>query len=84
MLKDWQKIYRKLKRMRFALEDERILFARTLAATPQERMEMNDNCLRLTGCWGWQNRRRFYQLRRRFNDTTHLDSGLSVAAAPLT
>ncbi len=70
MLKDWPKVYRMLKRMRFEHDDERILFARTQAATSDERMEMNDNCLRLTGCWGWENRRRFYQLRRRLCDST--------------
>ena len=72
MLKDWPKVYRRLKRtrMRFANDDERILFARAHAATPEERMEMHDNCMRLTGCFGWRNRHRFYQLRRRLNDTT--------------
>jgi hypothetical protein len=70
MLKDWPKVYQKLKRKRFSHDDERILFARTEAATPDERMQMNDNCLRLTGCWGWENRRRFYQLRRRLCDST--------------
>ena len=68
MLHDWHKIYTKLKRKRFAHDDQRILFVRTEAATPQERVEMNDNCLRLTGCWGWENRRRFYQLRRKLNN----------------
>lgn len=29
---------------------------------------MNDNCLRLTGCWGWKKRRRFYQLRKKLNN----------------
>ena len=69
-IKDWPRIYQRLKKMRFAHDDERILFARTEAATSQERMEMNDNCFRLTGCWGWENRRRFYQLRKRLNDST--------------
>ena len=69
-VKDWPKIYKKLGGMRFAHDDERILFARFTAATAQERLEMNDNYLRLNGCWGWQNRRRFAQLRKRLDDTT--------------
>ena len=67
-LKDWRKVYRRLKCEKFSHDDERILMARTLAATPDERMQMNDNCLRLTGCWGWKNRHRFYQLRKRLNN----------------
>ena len=70
-IKHWPKIFAKLKRMRrFAHDDERILQARCMAATAQECLEMNDNCLRLTGCWGWGNRRRFYKLRKRLNNPT--------------
>ena len=69
-MKDWPKICRKLSTMRFAHHDERILFAHGLAASPNERLEMNENCLRLHGCWGWKNRRRFAQLRRKLDDAT--------------
>ena len=69
-LKDWPKIYLKLKGMKFAHDDERILYARGLAATSQERWEMHENFMRLNGCWGWTNRRRFWQLRKKLNDTT--------------
>ncbi len=72
MLKDWPKVYRKLRRMHFANDDERILFARGLAASPQERWEMNENYLRANGVYGWKDRHRFYQIRRRLNDTSRL------------
>jgi hypothetical protein len=51
-LKDWPKVYRKLKGMSWSCESERIRFARCLAATPEERWEMNANCLRLLGMSG--------------------------------
>ena len=70
MLKDWPKLYQKLKRMRFAHDDERVLFARTLAATPQERWEMSQNFLRSNGIDGRKDQRRFWQLRRKLDDTT--------------
>jgi hypothetical protein len=51
-LKDWPKVYRKLKGLHEKSEDERILLARSLAATPEERLEMNENCLKSLGFWG--------------------------------
>jgi hypothetical protein len=51
-LKDWPKVCRKLKSMCWKNEDEKIRFARSLAATPDERWEMNDNCLKALGLLG--------------------------------
>jgi hypothetical protein len=51
-LKDWRKIYRKLKGMSSLDEHEKILFARFAAATPDERWEMNVSYLRSLGLWG--------------------------------
>ena len=51
-LKDWPKVYRKLKGMRDLDEHEKILFARFAAATPDERWQMNVNYLRSLGLWG--------------------------------
>jgi len=51
-LKDWPKVYRKIKRMRGLDEHEKILFARSLAATPDERWRMNETFLRSFGLWG--------------------------------
>ncbi|HEX3856392.1 MAG TPA: hypothetical protein VHY30_03730 [Verrucomicrobiae bacterium] len=51
-LKDWPKIYRKLKDMSGLDEHEKILFARFAAATPDERWQMNVNYLRSLNCWG--------------------------------
>jgi len=52
MLKDWPRVYRKIKRMRGMDEHEKILFARSLAATPDERWQMNVAFLRSHGLWG--------------------------------
>ena len=69
-VKDWPKVYERIKFMRGMSKDEKILFARGLAATPTERLEMHDNFLRLNGIHGWKDRRRFCQLRRKLNDTS--------------
>ena len=69
-VKDWPKVYERIKFMRGMSKDEKIMLARGLAASPDERMEMNNNCLRLHGINGWKDRRRFYQLRRKLNDTS--------------
>ena len=45
-LKDWPKVYRKLRRMRGMSEEEKIQLARSLAATPDERWRMHENFLR--------------------------------------
>ena len=51
-LKDWPKVYEKIKGMRGLDEKEKVLFARFAAATPDERWQMNVNYLRSVGCWG--------------------------------
>jgi hypothetical protein len=52
MMKDWPKVYRKLKRMRGLDEHEKVLYARSLAANPDERWETNVTFLRSLGLWG--------------------------------
>jgi hypothetical protein len=52
MMKDWPKVYRKLKRMRRLDEHEKVLYARSLAANPDERWQMNVTYLRSLGLWG--------------------------------
>jgi len=51
-LKDWPKVYQKIKSARGLDESEKILYARTLAATPAERWHMNETFLRSYGLWG--------------------------------
>jgi hypothetical protein len=58
MLKDWPKVYRKIRRMRGLSEDEKIQLARSLAATPEERWALNETFLRSLGLWGRSRRRR--------------------------
>ena len=52
MLKDWPKVYEEIKDVPGFDEHEKIQFARCLAATPDERWEMNVNYLRSLGLWG--------------------------------
>ena len=52
MMKDWPKVYRKLKRMRGLDEHEKVLYARSLAASPDERWQTNVTFLRSLGLWG--------------------------------
>ena len=58
-LKDWPKIYKRIKNMRGLDEHEKILFARFAAATPDERWQMNVNYLRSLGLWGRSALKRF-------------------------
>jgi hypothetical protein len=51
-LKDWPKVYRKLKSLRGMDEHEKVLYARSLAATPDERWQLNTAFLRSLGFWG--------------------------------
>ena len=44
-----RKILRLLRPLRGLAEDEKILFARSLAATPDERWRLHENCLRSLG-----------------------------------
>jgi hypothetical protein len=58
MLKDWRKMYRKLKKLRELDEHEKVLYARSLAATPDERWQMNVNYLRSLGLWRLSDRKK--------------------------
>lgn len=51
-LKDWPKVYRRLRNLPWMSREERILFARSQAATPDERWEMNANCIKALGLGG--------------------------------
>ena len=52
MLKDWKKVYRRLDRLHELDEHEKVLYARSLAATPDERWHINVTFLRSLGLWG--------------------------------
>jgi hypothetical protein len=58
MLKDWRKTYRKLQKMQDLDDHERVLYARSLAATPDERWQMNVTYLRSLDLWGRSKRKR--------------------------
>ena len=51
-LKDWPRVYQRIKHVRGLDEHEKILYARSLAATPEERWQMNETYLRSFGLWG--------------------------------
>ena len=51
-LKDWPKVYRKLKGMRGLTEIEKKRLAIGLAATPDERWQMHEERLKALGLWG--------------------------------
>lgn len=51
-LKDWPKVFERIKRVRGLDEHEKVLYARSLAATPDERWRMNETYLRSLGLWG--------------------------------
>lgn len=51
-LKDWPKVYQRIKSAPGLDEHERILYARSLAATPEERWQINETYLRSFGLWG--------------------------------
>ncbi len=59
MLKDWPKVYRRLRRMRGLDEHEKVLYARSLAATPDERWQLNVTFLRSLGLWGRSSLKKF-------------------------
>jgi hypothetical protein len=57
-LKDWPRVYQRLKRMRGLSEEEKALLAQGLAATPQERLEMHDRVLRSLGLFShWERKK---------------------------
>jgi hypothetical protein len=51
-LKDWKKVYGRIKHLRRLDDHEKVLYARSLAATPDERWQMNETFLRSLDCWG--------------------------------
>jgi hypothetical protein len=57
-LKDWQKVYRKLKPMRGASEAEKIQLARSLAATPDERWQIHETFLHSHGLFSHWDRKK--------------------------
>ncbi len=52
MLKDWPKVYEEIKDAPGLDEHEKVLFARSLAATPDERWALNVRMLKSLDCWG--------------------------------
>ena len=57
-LKDWRKVYRRIRDAHGFDEHEKVLFARSLAATPDERWQMNVTYLKSLGLWGRSGLRR--------------------------
>ena len=57
-LKDWPKIYQRIKHVRGLDEHEKILYARSLAATPDERWRMHDQFLRSFGLYSHWDRKK--------------------------
>lgn len=51
-LKDWPEVFDRIRRVRGLDESEKVLYARSLAATPTERWHMNETYLRSLGLWG--------------------------------
>jgi hypothetical protein len=63
MLKDWKKVHRKLRSMRGLDEAEKILLARSLAATPDERWHLHETYLRSLGLFShWERRKSGFKL----------------------
>jgi hypothetical protein len=58
MLKDWPKVYRRLKQMRGLSLKEKALLAQGLAATPEERLKMHDDHLRSLGLYSHWDRKK--------------------------
>jgi hypothetical protein len=59
MLKDWKKVYQKIRGMRGLSEEEKIMIARSLAATPDERWQMHESFLRSHGLFSHWERKAF-------------------------
>ncbi len=59
MLKDWPKVYQQIRRVRGLSEAEKIMFARSLAATPDERWELHENYLRSLGLFSHSERKKY-------------------------
>jgi len=59
MLKDWPKLFQKMRRIRGLSDAEKILFARSLAASPDERWDLHENFLRSLGLFSHSERKKF-------------------------
>ena len=57
-LKDWPKVFDRIKRVRGLGESEKVLYARSLASTPSERWHMNEIYLRSLGLYSHWDRKR--------------------------
>ena len=57
-LKDWRKVFQKLKQMRGVDLKEKVLLAQGLAATPEERLRMHDDHLRSLGLYSYWDRKK--------------------------
>jgi hypothetical protein len=57
--KHWEKVYERIKGMSELDEHEKVLFARSLAATPDERWELNVRYLKSLGLWGRSGLKKF-------------------------
>jgi len=57
-LKDWRKVFQRLKHMRGVDLKEKVLLAQGLAATPEERLRMHDNHLRSLGLYSHWDRKK--------------------------
>lgn len=58
-LKDWRKTFKRIQHVRGLDEHEKVLYARSLAATPDERWQMNVTFLRSLGLWGRSSLKKF-------------------------
>ncbi len=77
-LKDWKKVYRPIKHLRGLDEHEKVLYARSLAATPDERWQMNETFLRSLDCWGSSAMKKFGSNPARIH---YIDGTLRAIAA---
>lgn len=58
-LKDWRQVYRRIRHVGGLDEHEKILYARSLAATPDERWQINVTYLKSLGLWGRSGLKKF-------------------------
>jgi hypothetical protein len=62
MLKDWKKVHRRIRGLRGLGADEKIMIARSLAATPDERWQMHEAFLRSHGLFShWERKARGFK-----------------------
>ena len=59
MEKKVARVLKRIRRVRGLSEDEKYLFARSLAATPDERWQLHENFLRSHGLYTRSGRRKF-------------------------